>query len=86
LSEANQHQKIANDLTHYGPSVAHVSRPHLLHQHVGGLDANPDHARQQAHHGVWSITGRVLETLQASKRAIISVSTDQVSEKRRVPP
>ncbi len=33
-------------ITRYGPSVAHVSRQHLLHQHVGRLDANPDHARQ----------------------------------------
>ena len=53
-------------ITRYGPSVAHVSRQHLLHQHVGRLDANPDHARQQTHHCVWSITGRLLETLQAS--------------------
>ena len=31
-------------ITRYGPSVAHVSRQHLLHQHIRGLDANPDHA------------------------------------------
>ena len=33
-------------ITRYGPSVAHVSRQHLVHQHVGRLDADPDHARQ----------------------------------------
>ena len=53
-------------ITRYGPSVAHVSRQHLLHRHVRGLDANPDHARQQAHHCVWSITRRLL---RRSRRA-----------------
>src|SRR5664279_1027431 len=33
-------------ITRYGPSVTHVSRQHLVHQHVGRLDADPDHARQ----------------------------------------
>ena len=33
-------------ITRYGPSVAHVSRQHLVHQHVGRLDAGPNHARQ----------------------------------------
>src|SRR5262245_26099563 len=64
-------------ITRYGPSVAHVSRQHLLHQHVGGLDANPDHARQQAHHGMRSITGRLLETLQASILDPADLSTDE---------
>jgi len=32
----------------------------LLHQHVGRLDTNPDHARQQAHHGVWASLGACL--------------------------
>src|SRR5712675_659252 len=53
-------------IARHRPTVAQVSRQHLLHQHVGCLDANPDHARQQAHHGVWSIAGGFLETLQAS--------------------
>src|ERR1019366_2816365 len=53
-------------ITRYGPWVAHASRQYLLHQHVGRLDTNPDHPRQQAHHCVGSITGRLLETLQAS--------------------
>src|SRR6266849_2523141 len=35
------------------------------HQHVGRLDTNPDHACQQAHHCVWSITGRLFETFKA---------------------
>src|SRR5207302_10391362 len=61
----------------YGPSVAHVSRQHLLHQHVGRLDANPDHARQQAHHCVWAITGRLLKTLQASTRDLPYLITDK---------
>ena len=37
----------------------------IVHQHVSRLNADPDHARQQAHHSVRSITGRVIETLQA---------------------
>src|SRR6266699_5715036 len=64
-------------ITRYGPSVAHVSRQHLLHQHVGRLDTNPDHARQQAHHCVWSVTGRVLDTLQASMLDLPDLITDQ---------
>ena len=36
-----------------------------MHQHIDSLDANPDHARQEANHGVWSILKRLLETLQA---------------------
>src|SRR5258708_39346174 len=53
-------------VTRYSPSVAHASRQYLLHQHVGRLDTNPDPPRQQAHHCVWSITGRLRETLQAT--------------------
>ena len=52
-------------ITGYGPSVAQASRQHLVYQHVSRLDADPDYARQQAHHSVRSITGRVIETLQA---------------------
>ena len=64
-------------ITRYGPSVAHVSRQHLLHQHVGRLDANPDHPRQQAHHGVWSITGRLHDAFQASILDLADLITDQ---------
>src|SRR6202048_5080224 len=64
-------------ITRYGPSVAHVSRHHLLHQHIRGLDANPDHARQQAHHCVWPITGRLLETIQACLLDLADLITDQ---------
>src|SRR6202011_5015413 len=52
-------------ITRYGPSVAHVSRQHLLHQHIRGLDANPDHARQQAQHCVSSIIRPLLEACGA---------------------
>src|SRR3974390_1180322 len=52
-------------ITGYGPSVAHVSRQHLVYQHVSRLNADPDHTHQQAHHSVRSITGRVIKTLQA---------------------
>src|ERR1700738_3966783 len=64
-------------ITRYRPSVAHVSRQHLLHQHVRGLDANPDHARQPAHHCVWSITRRLLETIQASLLDLADLIPDQ---------
>ena len=64
-------------ITRYGPSVAHVSRQHLLHQHVGRLGTDPDHACQQAHHGMWSIAGRLLETLQACLLDLPDLSTDQ---------
>src|SRR5208282_6583244 len=62
-----------------GPSVAHASRQYLLHQHVGRLDPNPDHPRQQAHHCVWSITGRLRETLQACLLDLPDLITDQPS-------
>src|SRR6202040_2473257 len=35
------------------------------------------HPRQQAHHGVWSITGRLLETLQASVLDLPYLITDE---------
>src|SRR5437588_5473762 len=66
-------------ITRYGPAVAHVSRQHLPHQHVGRLDTNPDHARQQAHHGMWSIIGLLLETLQACLLDPSDLITDQPS-------
>ena len=59
------------------PSVAHVSRQHLLHQHIRGLDANPDHARQQAQHCVWSIIRHLLETIQACLLDLADLITDQ---------
>ena len=49
----------------HGAPVAQVARQDLLHQHVRRLDADADHARQQADHGIWSGLGRPLETLQA---------------------
>src|SRR6266536_2910237 len=52
-------------LTRYGASIAQVSRQHLLHQHVGRLDANAHHTRQQAHHGMRSLAGFLLEVIQA---------------------
>src|SRR5665811_1241930 len=52
---------------------------HLVHQHVGCLDADPDHAREQAHHGVRSITGCVLETLQACLLDLPYLITDEPS-------
>jgi hypothetical protein len=53
----------------YGASIAQVSRQHLLHQHVGRLDANAHHTRQQAHHGMRSLAGCMLEAIQAGARA-----------------
>src|SRR4029077_14275942 len=64
-------------ITRYGPAVAHASRQYLLHQHVGRLDTDPDYPRQQAHHCVWSITGRLLETLQASVLDLPYLITDE---------
>src|SRR4249919_3142297 len=52
-------------ITRYGASIAQVSRQHLLHQHLGRLDANAHHTRQKAHHGMRSLTGCMLEAIQA---------------------
>ena len=65
-------------ITRYSPSVAHASRQYLLHQHVGRLDTNPNHPRQQAHHCVGSITGRLLETLQASVLDLLYLIADEL--------
>src|SRR5262249_399904 len=64
-------------ITRYGPSVAHVSRQYLLHQHIRSLNANSDHARQQAQHCVWSITRHLLETIQARLLDLADLITDQ---------
>src|SRR5450631_4265613 len=66
-------------ITRDGPSVAQVSRQRLLHQHVRGLDADPDHACQQAHHGVWSVTGRSLQTLQTHLLNLPDLFTGQTT-------
>ena len=47
------------------------------HQHIRGLDANPDHARQQAQHCMWSITRHLLETIQACLLDLVDLITDQ---------
>ena len=52
-------------------------RQNLLHQHVGLLDTKPDYSHQQAHHYLWSITGRWLETLQASVLDLPYLITDE---------
>src|SRR6516162_8785069 len=52
-------------ITRDGASIAQVSRQHLLHQQVCRLDANADDTRQQAHHGMRSFTGCVLEAIPA---------------------
>jgi hypothetical protein len=36
-----------------------------VHQHVGRLDANAHHARQQTHHGMRSLAGCLIEAIQA---------------------
>jgi hypothetical protein len=65
----------------YRPSVAHVSRRYLL-QHVGRLDANPDHARNRAHHCVWSVTGRRISSCQVSTRGPCSFISGVLERKR----
>src|SRR5262249_59520468 len=52
---------------------------HLVHQHVGRLNADPNHTRQQAHHGVWSIIGRLLKMLQACLLDLPNLIADKPS-------
>src|SRR5262249_31627179 len=66
-------------ITSYGRSVVHISRQHLVHQHVGRLNADPNHTRQQAHHGVWSIIGRLLKMLQACLLDLPNLIADKPS-------
>jgi hypothetical protein len=59
------------------PTVAQVAAEHLLHQHVRRLYANPDHPRQQAHHDMRSVTGDLLEALQAGPLEVPDLIPDE---------
>src|SRR3954470_8476615 len=43
--------------TGHGTAIAQLSREHLLHQHIGGLDPDPDDTRQQQDHRMASLIG-----------------------------
>ena len=51
--------------TGHRPAVAQLSCQHLLHQHVGGLDADADDARQQANHALRRVRRGLPQPLQA---------------------
>ena len=58
------------------PASVAVSREHRRAK-TDRLDTNPDHPRQQAHHRVWSVIGRLLETLQTSVLDLPYLITDE---------
>ena len=64
-------------IARHRPTVAQVSAEHLLHQHVRRLYANPDHPRHQAHHDMRSVTGGLLEALQAGPLNVPDLTADE---------
>src|SRR5262245_12183106 len=64
-------------IARHRPTVAQISAEHLLHQHIRRLYANTDHARQQAHHDMRSVTKRLLKALQAGPLEVPDLTADE---------
>jgi len=66
-------------ITRYGPVGSRMfSRQHLLHQHVGRLDANPDHPAPAGRTMACGPSpGRLLDAFQASILDLADLITDQ---------
>src|SRR6266481_7776361 len=66
--EADAHRACASEtsIARYGSSIPQFPREDLVHQHVRRFYTNTNNAGDQSDHRVWSITGRLLHTLQAS--------------------
>src|ERR671911_1063988 len=72
-------------IARHGPSVAKISAEHLLHQHVGRLDANADDAGQEAHHRMWPRRRRLFQTHEAGPFDRVDLLSDH-SEPSHVAP
>ena len=48
------------------PPVTQVAREHLLHQHVGGFDADVDNSCQQLRHRVRPVARRLVRRIAAN--------------------
>jgi hypothetical protein len=60
-----------------GPSIAPLSRQHLVHQHVGSFDTDTENAGQQEHHGVRSSLRRCLQSKQPRLLNFLDLITDE---------
>src|SRR5216683_3555737 len=64
-------------IARYGSSIPQFPREDLVHQHVRRFYTNTNNAGDQSDHRVWSITGRLLHTLQASLLDLADLITDE---------
>src|SRR6476659_1575405 len=60
-----------------GSSIPQFPREDLVHQHVRRFYTNTNNAGDQSDHRVWSITGRLLHTLQARLLDLADLITDE---------
>jgi hypothetical protein len=65
-------------LARHRPAVAQVADQQFVHQHVGGLDADPDGARQHAEHGLGRVGRRLSQPLQAGALDVGDLLLDQL--------
>jgi hypothetical protein len=65
-------------MTHHGASIPHVPRQHLLHQHVGRLDADADYAGQQQHRGVRPLCRSLRQVIEPRLLDLADLSLDDV--------
>jgi hypothetical protein len=64
-------------IARYGSSIPQFPREDLVHQHVRRFYTNTNNAGDQSDHRVWSITGRLLHTLQTSLLDLADLITDE---------
>src|SRR5438128_11193158 len=58
-------------------AIPQLAREHLLHEHIGGLDTDPDNASQKAHHRIASSSGRLFQTLGACRLDLLDLLLDE---------
>src|SRR5437867_6319451 len=58
-------------------AIPQLAREHLLHEHIGGLDTDPDNASQKAHHRIAPSSGRLFQTLGACRLDLLDLLLDE---------
>ena len=61
----------------HGPPVAQIARQDLLHQHVRGLAADTDDARQQADHRMRAVLGPPFQSGQSGQLDLLDLGDDE---------
>ena len=72
-------------IARHRPPVAQVARQDLVHQHVGGLDANPDDPRQQPHHRMAALLGLLLKPLRTRGLDLLDLVHDKAQPRHVAP-